>query len=70
MDVKALIKKHEGVRLWAYTDSLGIWTTACGFNLERADAKTALATAGCNATVIYAAVEAAKRAKKNRTAAE
>jgi lysozyme len=70
MDVKALIKKHEGVCLWAYTDSLGIWTVACGFNLERAGAREALLKAGANATVIYAAVDAAKKAGKKRTATE
>ena len=34
MDLRALIKKHEGLRLKPYKDSVGIWTVGYGHNLE------------------------------------
>jgi lysozyme len=34
MDVRELIKKHEGLRLKPYQDSVGVWTVGHGHNLE------------------------------------
>ena len=62
MDIKTLIAKHEGERRDAYLDSRRIWTIGIGFNLERQGADAALAAAGVNRDVIWAAIEEAKRA--------
>jgi GH24 family phage-related lysozyme (muramidase) len=67
MNIRELIKKHEGVRLWAYTDSLGIWTFACGFNLERAGAREALAKAGLSYDLIWAVIRETKAWSSNAT---
>jgi GH24 family phage-related lysozyme (muramidase) len=61
MDAKSLITKHEGLRLYAYLDSLKIWSIAIGFNLERAGAKESLAAAGINYDMIWAAIEECKK---------
>lgn len=66
MDIKTLITKHEGLRLWAYLDSLMIWTIGVGFNLERAGAAEALAKAGVNYDMIWAAIEECKKAGGGR----
>lgn len=61
------IKKHEGVRYCAYVDSVGVWTTGVGMNLERPDARDRLQRAGINPDVICAAIEEAKKAGRKRT---
>ncbi len=67
MDPKAYITKHEGERLWAYKDSLGIWTMGVGFNIERDGANEAMKAAGLNPDIIWAAIEEAKKAGKSKT---
>lgn len=67
IDIKAYITKHEGERLWAYKDSLGIWTMGVGFNIERDGAGAAMRAAGINPDVIWAAIEEARKAGKSRT---
>ncbi len=64
MDIKAYITKHEGERLWAYKDSLGIWTMGVGFNIERDGANDAMKKAGIDPDMIWAAIEEAKKAGK------
>lgn len=61
MDIIARIKKHEGYRLDAYKDSLGIWTIGVGFNLERAGANEALKRAGVNPDLIWESIEACNK---------
>lgn len=70
IDIKTFIKKHEGYRKHAYLDSKGIWTTGVGFNLERAGAKAALAKAGVNYDMIWAAIEECKKAGGGRKPGE
>lgn len=60
----SLIKQfelNEGRRRHAYLDSLKIWTTGIGFNLERAGANEALRKQGVNPDLIWAAIEETKR---------
>ena len=52
-----LIEKHEGLRLYAYKDSKGIWTTGIGFNLQRAGAVAALAKHGLDFNAIWHACQ-------------
>lgn len=68
MDIKAYVTKHEGERLYAYKDSLGIWTIGVGFNIEREGARAAMKAAGVNPDVVWAAIEEAKKAGQARTA--
>ena len=68
MDAKTRIKRHEGVRLNAYKDSLGIWTIGVGFNLERQGANDALKKHGINPDMIWAAIEEARKAGRKSTA--
>lgn len=67
MDIITFISKHEGIRKNAYQDSLGIWTIGVGFNLERQGADAALAAAGINRDMIWAAIEEAKKAGFKKT---
>lgn len=53
-----LIVRHEGLRLFAYKDSRGIFTTGIGFNLERNGAAQALAKHGIDFNPIWHACQA------------
>lgn len=46
LSVRDLIKKHEGVRLAPYRDSLGILTIGVGFNMTRQDMRQRFASVG------------------------
>lgn len=47
-DVTSLIKTNEGYRTCVYTDTMGNPTIGIGFNLNRADAPSLLASVGAN----------------------
>lgn len=66
-DIRNKISRHEGRLRCAYQDSVGLWTTGVGFNLERAGADAALARAGVNRDIVWAAIEEAKKAGRKRT---
>ena len=66
MDIRARTTQNEGRRKHAYLDSKLIWTTGVGFNLQRAGAKAALAKAGVNYDMIWAAIEECKKAGGGR----
>lgn len=68
MKALELIRRHEGVRLNAYLDSLKIWTIGVGFNLERDGAKDVLRQHGVNPDMVWAAIEEARKAGKSKTA--
>lgn len=67
MDFKTYITKNEGLRLWAYKCTAGLWTTGVGFNIERDGADKALRKAGINPDMVWAAIEEAKKAGRPRT---
>ncbi len=48
-----MISRHEGLRNFAYDDSLGIRTIGIGFNLERSDAKEKISELGLNFSDVY-----------------
>lgn len=70
INIRDMIKRHEGYRKHAYLDSRKIWTTGVGFNLERAGAKEALKKHGINPDMIWAAIEEAKKAGGGRKPGE
>ncbi len=48
---------HEGLRLFAYKDTKGIWTMAVGYNLERTGALLDLSKHGINFSTIWDACQ-------------
>ena len=51
--LKSSIRISEGMRNFAYSDSLGVRTVGVGFNLERSDARQRLAEVGANFSTVY-----------------
>jgi GH24 family phage-related lysozyme (muramidase) len=52
-DLVEMISRHEGLRNFAYDDSLGVRTIGVGFNLERSDAKEKISELGLNFSEVY-----------------
>lgn len=48
-----MIKRHEGLRNFAYDDSLGVRTIGVGFNLERKCAREKISELGLNFSDVY-----------------
>lgn len=67
IDIIKMLKENEGVRYCAYKDSLGIWTVACGHNLEASGSNDKLKAVGVNPDMVWAAIEEAKKAGKSKT---
>jgi GH24 family phage-related lysozyme (muramidase) len=50
--LKAMLRPEEGLRLTAYTDSMGHRTVGYGFNLDRPDAAKRMAALGLSLTAV------------------
>lgn len=67
INIKEMIKKNEGVRYYAYKDTVGLWTCACGENLLRPGSKARLEQAGIDHAKVWAAIREAEALGKSRT---